>query len=218
MPFDTKVSYLGIMLREDYNKLIQIFNSSSRNPDIYADYVICSNKPAQAIIKIMHKRCPHLFIDIFPYDKYCSVLTEKEQLTKTINIKKIRKVMQKCCKKNAELNSIQEIINKNIQELLADQCRDGDYMWGLDFSHYWKNWFSGERMLFPLKEIQFENFLFPCINDIEGYLKKVYGNYKEYPKKFGYGHNMFAKLSKEDVEVIKDLRSYCEKSFNLRNL
>ena len=77
--------------------------------------------------------------------------------------------------------------------------------WGVDFNHHWKNWFSRYEDIFPLQEIMFENIAFPCINNIEGYLQKVYGNYMSYPKKLGYGHSMFAKLSEEEKAVIKSL-------------
>ena len=38
------------------------------------------------------------------------------------------------------------------------------------------------------------------------YLQKVYGNYMNYPKKFGYGHNMFTNLTEEEKAVIMELR------------
>ena len=65
------------MLREDYEKVIDAFNKSSRNPDIYAGYV--RDKNNNYIIKIQHKKCPYLFVDIFPYDWYGKQLSREEQ-------------------------------------------------------------------------------------------------------------------------------------------
>lgn len=216
IPWDDDID-IG-MPREDYEKIIKTFKKNSRNPDVYADYVVCNNKPCQCIIKIKHKKCPHLFIDIFPYDIYGTQLTLEEQLAKTIFIKKLRKDMQKKCSKNASKDSILKLINNNRSKLLKKATNSSDYVWGIDFSHHWENWFTDKNMLFPLKEITFENISFPCINDIEGYLKKVYGNFMTYPKKFGYGHSLYAKLTDEEINIIKELRSSCEKSINIRNI
>ena len=78
--------------------------------------------------------------------------------------------------------------------------------WGLDYSHHWKNWFTDIDTIYPLKEIEFEKNMFPCFNNVENYLQKVYGNYMKYPKKFGYGHNMFTNLTEEEKAVIMELR------------
>lgn len=207
------------MLREDYQKIIDIFNKTSRNPDIYADYSICSNKNCQIIIKIKHRKCNHLFVDIFPYDKFRIALSPEKQIEETLNIKCIREKMQKECPSKNDFNRISNTINEYRNKLQeGDFNSASDYVWGIDYNHQWKNWFTNESEIFPLKEIEFENFLFPCINNIESYLTKVYGNYMSYPKKFGFGHSMYIKLSETDKKIITELRSAYEKSYNLRNI
>ena len=205
------------MIREDYEKLVTVFQTTSQDKDIFAEFCICENKPCQTIIKIKHKKCPHLFVDVFPYDFWGDNLSHLEQIDETLKIKKIRKRIEKEYKNTSDTTIIREIIKNKI---LNVKKTDGKkiLIWGLEYSHHWKNWFVEYETIFPLKQIKFENNLFPCINKEDKYLKKVYGNYMQYPKKFGYGHNMFAKLSIDEENIIKELRSRYEKSFNIRNL
>lgn len=194
------------MLREDYQKIVEVFNKTTKNPEIYANYCICTNKSCQIIIKIQHKKCKHIFIDIFPYDNFNIALTEDEQIEKTLKIKTIRENMQKECPSKDDYELINKTINKYKGEfIIGIPIETPDYIWGIDYNHHWKNWFTNKQTLFPLKKIEFENSLFPCINNIDGYLKKVYGNYMDYPKKFGFGHSAYIKLSENDKIIIKDL-------------
>ena len=190
------------MLRADYNEIVDIFNKTSRNPDIYADYYRCPNNPCQMIVKIQHKKCPHLFVDIFPYDFTDKFLDEKEQIKETKILKKTRSNMEHYTSFRDSSTKVLETISINIYK---GKNTKSNLAWGIDFNHHWKNWFSRYEDIFPLQEIMFENISFPCINNIEGYLQKVYGNYMSYPKKLGYGHSMFAKLSEEEKAVIKSL-------------
>ena len=190
------------MLRADYNEIVDIFNKTSRNPDIYADYYRCPNNPCQMIVKIQHKKCPHLFVDIFPYDFTDKFLDEKEQIKETKILKKTRSNMEHYTSFRDSSTKVLETIGINIYK---GKNTKSNLAWGIDFNHHWKNWFSRYEDIFPLQEIMFENISFPCINNIEGYLQKVYGNYMSYPKKLGYGHSMFAKLSEEEKAVIKSL-------------
>ena len=196
------------MLRDKYDKIIDCFNKTTRNSDLFADYEFCKNKSCQRIIKIQHKKCSHLFVDIFPYDNFGIALTENEQIEESKKIKAKRLEMQNDTAIDADKDEIEIKIEKYRSALLKNTRNENyDYVWGIDYSHHWKNWFTNKDVLFPLKEIKFENFSFPCINNIEEYLKKVYGNYMNYPNKFGFGHSMFARLTKEDKEIINKLRS-----------
>ena len=81
------------------------------------------------------------------------------------------------------------------------------WYWGIDYNHHWSNWFLENNDIFPLKEIDFENIPFPCINNTEGYLKKVYGDYLKYPSKFGFGHSMFSEFTCEEKNFIMELKN-----------
>ena len=58
-----------------------------------------------------------------------------------------------------------------------------------------------------MKEIEFEKNRFPCINNIDEYLKSVYGDYLKYPKKIGFGHSAFLNFSEDEKKVIMKLRN-----------
>ena len=194
------------MLRDDYNKIIEAFQKSSRNPDIYAGYVKSQKNPCQYYIKVQHKKCPHLFVDIFPYDVYGAKLTKDKQYEITAEIKNLRKKMQKECT-NASIEKIEKVISDAREKvLLKENVEHSDLVWGVDFNHCWKNWLYSYDTIFPLKEISFEGENFPCVNDINGFLSEVYGNYMAYPKKIGVGHSMFAKLSNKESEIISSLK------------
>ena len=195
------------MLRDDYEKIIVAFEKYSRNPDIYVDYCKSLKNPCQCCLRVKHKKCPHLFVDIFPYDWYGAILTQDEQRAKTLEIKELRKRMQaKITSK--KLEDTLEIIKQGRDELLANReyIEKSDLVWGVDFNHGWRNWFVSYDTLFPLSEIEFEGENFPCIIKIHEQLTEVYGNYMAYPKKIGVGHTMFAKLSQEEKEEIEKLK------------
>ena len=44
--------------------------------------------------------------------------------------------------------------------------------------------------IFPLKEITFENYIFPCPNDCDSYLKKIYKDYMSVPKVLRHHDNV----------------------------
>ena len=210
IPWDDDID--TAMLREDYEQIVEAFAKYSRNPDIYAGYREIPNRHNNYFIKIQHKKCPQLFVDIFPWDTYGERLSTKEQLTKTIEIKDIRKLevsnMETSLVTSENLkNKFFEIMNKFKQEENAE----GDYVWGVDFNHSWKNWFTHYEVLHPLKTIKFEGLDFPCLNDPDAFLTRLYGNYMAYPPKISLGHSMYLKLSAEEKNVIKTLISSLNK-------
>lgn len=208
IPWDDDIDVA--MLRDDYEKIIDAFKKSSRNPDIFADYVLSARSHAQCIIKVQHKKCPHLFVDIFPWDKYGIRLSKEEQLKKTLYLKTLRADLQKICvPKMSREDVLSKISSYMAEKVLTNKVIDekGDYVWGLDFSHQWKNWFTHYEVLNPLKTIEFEGMEFPCLNNPDAFLSRLYGNYMAYPNKIGIGHSMFLDLSEEEKQAIEVLKS-----------
>ncbi len=191
------------MMREDYNKIIDAFGKSSRNPDIYAQYEYLGN--AQTIIKIKHKKCPLLFVDVFPHDYSNAVETKENRLLKTKKLIAIRKKMNKM----KDLDNTQKILQK-VQDLSAEIIPDiyteqSDIQCGLEYSYTEPVWVHSYDTIFPLKEINFEGFNAMCINKPEEYLSDIFGNYMSYPKKFGFGHSMYRNLKDNEKKIIEEL-------------
>ncbi len=192
------------MLREDYDKIIEAFNKSSRNPDIYAEETYLGK--SQTIIKVKHRKCPHLFVDIFPHDYSNGVLSKEDRLAKTKELYKIRAKL----KKNKSLDSSEKVIQavKEIQsEIIPDKyVEKSDIQCGLEYFYTEPLWVHSYDTFFPIKPIEFEGFSAMGINKAEEYLSDIFGDYMAYPKKFGFGHSMYVTLSEEEQECINALK------------
>lgn len=193
------------MLREDYQKIIEIFNRDTRNPDLFAGFVRFKQNPCQGVIKIQHKKCKYLFVDIFPYDYYGKKLSENEQIKETKDILKAWYNSQKLASHDMNNDEILNIMNTIRTKLLSHTTEDSDLMWGLDSFHDQNSWLFSYDMMFPLKTIQYEGLNCPCINNPDSYLRKIFGDYMQYPKKIGFGHSTYAKLTTEEKNVIENL-------------
>jgi len=192
------------MIRDDYEKLINCFNTTTRNPDIYAQYFRSSIHKTNYYIKIKHKKCPNLFVDIFPYDFYGKTLNDKEKLKETKKIKNLRRNFEKKYVPVEDNEEVRKGLKYLRNLILADSANyNEDLVWGCDYHHHWGNWFSSNGTIFPLKEIEFEGIKFPCINNPDKYLKSVFGDYMKYPKKIKLGHIWDTTITAEEVENLK---------------
>lgn len=62
---------------------------------------------------------------------------------------------------------------------------------------------------FPLKEIEFENYKFFAPNDADSFLKRVYGNYWEFPPESRRkACALYAVLDKKDAQLSQDETSF----------
>jgi len=193
------------MLRSDYEKVIEAFEKYSRNKDIYAKYEIAETSAYRIAIKVRHRKCKHLFVDIFPDDLYGTHVSTKEQEEITKDLKEQWKQLQKELSKDTPINVAQEKFKKVINSNLKNDYSKSDILMGMDFYHSRKYWIYDNDMIFPLIDIEFEGFKFPAIRLAEEYLKKVYGDYMAYPDKIGFGHNSYKNLSNDEQKTIQYL-------------
>ena len=194
------------MLREDYNKIIDAFEKSSSDPDIYAEYFWGR---VECLIKVRHRKNPHIFVDIFPFDLYSKQLTNKEKQDLSKVAIKTRNFIKKNINKNISLQEHLKWVYKLRDERIlkngyGKENDHPDIFWGLEFPHKWNNWFHNYDTFFPLKEIKFEGLIVPIINHPEIFLSDVYGDYLHYPsiKNMKHKHNMFAKMTEDELETL----------------
>ena len=126
-------------------------------------------------------------------------------------MKHYRKELERQCKHETPNEIVKSKIveymqNKVLVNEVPTEKNNAELVWGLEFGHPWKNWFTNYNVIFPLKDVKFENLKFPCINNPDAFLSRLYGNYMEYPKKISMGHSMFLKLSEEDKHIISQLK------------
>lgn len=205
IPWDDDIDIL--MFREDYEKIVSVFKNTTRNSDIYAEYHRDKDTNSQYFIKIKHKKCPFLGVDIFPLDSYGKHLSLKEQLKATNKICKILKHLKKEIDPNISNKETKTILTKTMKEniLLSSANENGDFVYGVDFAHKLKNWFLDRDIVLPLRKIQFEDSEYTTVNKPKEFLKNIYGDYMKYPKKMKILHYSYKNLASEQLETIKKL-------------
>ena len=205
IPWDDDIDIL--MFREDYEKIVSAFKNTTRDSDIYAEYHRDKNTNSQYFIKIKHKKCPFLGVDIFPLDTYGKHLSLKEQLIATNKICKILKHLKKEINPNISNKETKTILTKTMKEkiLLSSANENGDFVYGVDFAHKLKNWFLDRDIVLPLRKIQFEDSKYTTVNKPKEFLKNIYGDYMKYPKKMKILHYSYKNLTSEQLETIKKL-------------
>lgn len=205
IPWDDDIDIL--MFREDYEKIVSAFKNTTRNSDIYAEYHRDKDTNSQYFIKIKHKKCPFLGVDIFPLDSYGKHLSLKEQLIETNKICKILKHLKKEIDPNISNKETKTILTKTMKEniLLSSANENGDFVYGVDFAHKLKNWFLDRDIVLPLRKIQFEDSKYTTVNKPKEFLKNIYGDYMKYPKKMKILHYSYKNLTSEQLETIKKL-------------
>lgn len=205
IPWDDDIDIL--MFREDYEKIVSAFKNTTRNSDIYAEYHRDKDTNSQYFIKIKHKKCPFLGVDIFPLDSYGKHLSLKEQLIATNKICKILKHLKKEIYPNISNKETKTILRKTMKEkiLLSSTNENGDFVYGVDFAHKLKNWFLDRDIVLPLRKIQFEDSKYTTVNKPKEFLKNIYGDYMKYPNKMKILHYSYKNLTSEQLEAIKKL-------------
>ena len=207
IPWDDDIDVC--MMRDDYQKFIEIFNAECIVNDLKAE--LYSHHSGKAnLIKVFHKKIDSLFVDIFPVDiGYVPMDYEgKMELTK-----KIKNLSNSHAHKMRKYNSLDEWHNSYLalrDETLSSITTNKENIepqvifYGLEFYHRTCKYNVFDyKTIFPLGEISFEGELFPSVNKVDTYLMCIYGNYMVLPKSLRI-HVDLNSMPVEEVLAIKD--------------
>lgn len=181
IPWDDDID-IG-MLREDYDKIVDVFNREYADQDL--EIVYHSEKIGYFnLLKVRHKKIPELFVDIFSYDLYSRKTdswAEKTRLTK-----EVCDVVKKCCipyKGEDKKQFHQNMIDKCFKKIFANgqpapESEKPDIFAGCEFLRDSKySIFYDYETIFPLQQVEFCGHKFPAPADIDTYLTAIYGDY-----------------------------------------
>jgi lipopolysaccharide cholinephosphotransferase len=186
IPWDDDVDF-G-MMRQDYEKFIELFENGFPNNDKY--YIKFNNNGKdKCFVKVVNKDLPHVAMDIFPYDYYFKKTTTEEKLSLTeflrkFTHKKYYKLLYPFFINNPK-GMRKRLFNLRDKKILKGNTPDiksqPSLFYGIDYSHNHKILFVDYETIFPIKKIYYEGKYFSCPNDEDSLLKAEYGDYMKLP-------------------------------------
>lgn len=207
IPWDDDIDVA--MIREDYEKLIEIFDKTSHNKDLCAQLIKNKHHPGMLILKIKHKDLPFLFIDIFPWDYYHTALNEEERQKVNDKIKEIRR----------EVNSDKKLLKLDRSEIYdnaektaklrildnkpVNRDEHPDVYMGLDFPHAARVQITSYDNIFPIEDVEFEGHKLMRMHNVQPHLEGCFGkNYMSYPSEIFLGHFQNQIISKKENKLM----------------
>ncbi|AWK15284.1 LicD family protein [Candidatus Fukatsuia symbiotica] len=203
IPWDDDVD-IG-MTRKDYNKFLKVseleidkekyFLQTAYSDVFYSSINIpCKLRilKTEIIEKIEIERCFYdersqhgLYIDIFPYDKYSVSNFKIKYIERILSWLFVIKLLSKRSNKNffrsIVIKFISIFISRSLLLKLVNIQSDfmskktTNYVYGAGIETPFNPIKLKEDQIFPLSKIMFENEMFNCPRDVDGYLESQYG-------------------------------------------
>lgn len=200
------------MLRDDYNKFIEIFDNETRNKDLYIKIIKNKHTPGMLILKIKHKHLSFAFIDIFTFEYVNHSYTEEQRKEKNQKIIELRNNINK---QKSLLKLSTSELQKHIQKLFDDNILENSYSkedknpdiaLGIDFPHGDPIRLFSYETIFPLKDVIFEDLTLKQVNNPELLLESEYGkNYMDYPPQISLGHISNQIITQKEQKIMDEL-------------
>ena len=203
------------MLREDYEKFIQLFKENpNKYPNIYLYFD--NNGKNKCFIKIKTKEFEGIAIDVFPYDFYYKKINDEEKIELSNKIRNIQKkgfnrllfpvlILSKQKMRKLFAEKTKAIINMNN---ISDRDAKPAIFAAIDYPQRDRNLVYDYETIFPLKQVDFEGFKIFAPNNFDKYLTQKYGDYMQvpndcYPRHIFYGSTNIEKLDRfiSDIDI-----------------
>lgn len=225
IPWDDDVDI--IMPMEDYNRFIEIANRELPEHLYILEYNP-QRKNLHEWIKVKDKTSifiedekkefdNHMYIDIFPFQKYAcddkkyKTLTRLHEMNKYTKydysiktdegyttVSKIKNILKRYIKEVIYI-ATNNIVEKKIDKLESKIFTVEKYKVGYSLRSGY-NIFHKKDDIYPLRKLTFEDCEFYCPNNFDNYLTRLYGkDYMELPPEENrVSHNIYIKASIED--------------------
>lgn len=196
------------MLREDYDKLIYLFDKFKSNSDLEIQITQNKHVPCMQYLKIVHKKLPFLFVDIFAYDTIYTTLNEDIISDLNAKFSDLRRSINKDKKLlKMSLSETDKFIKKQMKDILKPSKNISNMEGiarGIDYPHPHETWVYKYDNILPLVDINFEGCEFKTVNRYHDYLNSLYGkNYMNYPFKIEWAHSLNVLISKKEQHELE---------------
>lgn len=212
IPWDDDIDV--VMIREDYDRFIEIFKKSTINPHYTAE-LYSHPEGIFNLLKVYDNRNrDSLFVDIFPCDFYYKEnmpYEEKVALTdklKDLHSKEKRKAFNPGNGVTAHHNYYRELTKKIIFDNYQKEktSKPMILLGGEYFFWHFESWFFDWDEIFPLSEIEFCGRMFPCPNQTNKVLHLIYRDYMAMPDRLKC-HSDYKKFGSEEIIKLEEIEN-----------